>query len=110
MGITIGDYVTHKKNDWHGKMKVKSINFGTVELELDNGNIQYYNIIDLIKYNDTSWKDGYWINHVKKEDDPLYCNCVYPDAKIVESSIQVQGSVEAKDKFKYCRNCKKERK
>ncbi len=104
MGITVGDEVTHKQYDWQGILKVKAINFGTCTVENSNGITIYYDIADLVKHVEP------WKPYVDKKDDPLYCNCSYSDAKIVESSTQVQGSVDKKDTFKYCRTCKKERK
>jgi hypothetical protein len=102
-GITIGDYVTHKQYTYYGKLKVKGINFGTVELERDNGSVIYYNISELVH-----WDEDFGTADVK--EDPLYCGCSKTEAKIVESSIQVQGNVNSSDKFKFCRTCKKEAK
>lgn len=102
-GITIGDYVGHKQYTYYGKMKVKGINFGTVELERDNGSTIYYNISELVH-----WEDDFGTANLK--EDPLYCTCTKAEAKIVESSTQVQGAVSSSDKFKFCRTCKKEAK
>lgn len=102
-GLTVGDEVYHKQYSYYGKMKVKSINFGTVELERDNGTIIYYNISELLL-----WDNNADFGTANVKEDPLYCNCTKAEAKIVESSTQVQGNVESKDKFKFCRTCKKE--
>jgi hypothetical protein len=102
-GITVGDKVRHKQYSWHGKMLVKGINFGTVELETDNGFTIYYNIAEL-----EIWDEDFGTANVK--EDSVYCTCTRAEAKIVESSIQVQGTVDEKDKFKFCRTCKKEAK
>jgi hypothetical protein len=102
-GITVGDYVVHNKYTFYGKMKVLAINFGTVELQQDNGSITYYNIADLVH-----WNEDFATANVK--EDPLYCTCTRAEAKIVESSTQVQGTVGSSDKFKFCRTCKKEAK
>lgn len=106
MGITVGDWVVHNYYDWQGILKVTAINFGTCTLENDKGYTLYYNITDLSKW--TEDKNLAYESRVKENN--LYCNCSYSDAKIVESSIQVQGTVDKKDTFKYCRTCKKEKK
>lgn len=110
MEITVGDKVTHNYYDWQGILKVTAINFGTCTLENDKGHTIYYDISNLSKYTEPFDYDQYYGYDSAKKEDPLYCSCVYPHAKIVESSIQVQGSVDKKDTFKYCRTCKKERK
>lgn len=114
MGITIGDWVEHATYSWHGKMKVISINFGTVELLNNLGNTLYYNVAGLVKVeapSDTSqYRDSLGVEYSQKKEDPLYCTCSRSEAEIVNSSTQVQGSIEEKDRFKFCRTCKKEAK
>ncbi len=99
--ITIGDYVKHKYLSWQDKLKVISINFQTYTLHTSSGFTIHYNIADLEPWIDTD-------TTILSIVDPLYCNCSYSDRNIVKSSIQVQGSVEETDNFKYCRTCKKE--
>jgi len=106
MSLTVGDYCEHKFYSWVGKCKIKSINFGTCELERTGEPTCYYSIGDLKPWEDVKFKTEY----TSAQSDPLFCTCNYSDAKIVESSTQVQGSVEAKDKFRFCRTCKKEKK
>ena len=101
--ITVGDTVRHKQHHFCGKMLVKGINFGTAELEKADGSVIYYNISEL-----ELWNEDFGTDNLK--EDPLFCSCTRSEAKIVESSIQVQGSVDSKDKFKFCRTCKKESK
>jgi hypothetical protein len=100
--ITIGDYVKHKYLTWQGKLKVVAINFQNYTLHNTSGFPIYYNLADLEPWTET--------DNVVVNTDPLFCTCSYTDKKIVNSSTQVQGNVEDKDKFKFCRTCKKEAK
>lgn len=101
--ITVGDKVSHKQYKFHGKMTVNGINFGTAELERADGTITYYTISELELLSED-------FGTANLKEDPLFCSCTRSEAKIVESSIQVQGSVDSKDKFRFCRTCKKEAK
>lgn len=96
---SVNEYVRHKYRTWLGKLKVKSITFDMYELEAEDGKLHFYDLGDII-----SWGES----NVFKDDDPLYCGCSTPD--IVESSIQVHRGMDAHEKFKYCRNCKREKK
>jgi hypothetical protein len=103
IGLAVGDEVYHKQYTFYGKMKVTGINFGKATLERDNGEITYYDISDLLM-----WDNNVDFGTANVKEDPLYCTCTRAEAKVVESSTQVQGSVDSKDKFKFCRTCKKE--
>lgn len=106
--ITVGDYVTHKQYDWYGELKVTAINFNVATLEFTNKHVVYHSLTELTKVSG-NWKHEYFGSDFPKRDS-IYCDCSYTDKKIVKSSIQVQGAVEEKDKFDYCRTCKKEAK
>lgn len=105
--ITVGDYVTHNQYPWYGKMKVKSINFGTVRAECKDGTEVYYNIVDLTKVEEEVKKES--SEPLYSRANSLYCECLFAEAEIVESSIQVQRTVDKSETFKFCRTCKKEK-
>lgn len=100
--VTIGDYVRHKTLKlYNNKLKVIAINYTVYTLEDAIGIVSYHQYDDL---------EPWTPDEILTDSESLYCTCSYSDREIVKSSIQVQGTVEEKDKFKYCRTCKKEAK
>jgi hypothetical protein len=109
MSLSVGDFCEHKYYSWVGKCEIKSINSGICELmRLSDTQDYYYSLYDLKPWEDVKYTSEY--AETPQAINLLYCTCTYADAKITDSSTQVQASVEDKDKFKFCRTCKKERK
>lgn len=103
--ISVGDFVKHMHYNWHGKLKVTAINFGTHTLETTNGSILYYTEQFLEPWTDIDDKA-----EMRNSKEELFCNCDYSDREIVESSIQIHRAMEQHEIFRFCRTCKKEAK
>ena len=57
--LTIGDYVKHIHFNWHGKLKITAINYGTCTLENPIGNVLYYTMDNLQLWSEVDDKDWY---------------------------------------------------